>query len=192
MSRTSPRTLLIAAAAAATCAFVALPASAEEDTATAVTTEAPTTAKPHAERPLNIRAQVFFNLLDTNGDGEIDETEAAALQRAIFATVDKDADGKISQSEFRQVMRGIHGPRLGRFAPHGAQRFHGERPRAPDFHRHGPGERQLRGPTPEQHGSTDQNSAAARGFARIDANGDGVITPEEFAKAGPRKPLMGR
>lgn len=135
----SPRTLIIAAAALTAGAIATLPATAAEDEAQA--------------RPLPVRAQVMFNLIDVNGDGFIDQNEITALQRAIFTAIDADSDGKLSADEFGKVTAGQrgarHGQMMGRMGPRGGEI-------GPGFHRgqrgdgHGPRHRQ--GPGSNQQG----------------------------------------
>jgi len=201
MSRYTPRMLLIAAAAVTAGAFATLPASAEEAPAAPADMAAQPAPKP--ERPLNLHAQVMFNLIDVNGDGSIDQAEVTALQKAIFTAIDADKDGKLSQEEFRKLAPGgdrgrharmmrhrgapgwqQHGPRGPEFAPGG--------PRGGEFRNHGGGPRgqDFRGPRGDRqrHGSFDRQSlpgkgaTAPRDFASLDANKDGTVSPDEFAK----------
>ncbi len=198
MSRISPRNLIFAAAAASITTFAMLPASAEQAPAPSAT-EAPAPSKP--ERKLPIHMQVMFNLVDANGDGFVEESELAALQKALFTAIDTDKDGKLSQKEFRAMLPGggDRGARFGRMMQHGGPGFHQGGPRGPHFGRGGPRGEEGRGPRPQRHGAMDGENAApgkahnaSRGFAAMDANGDGVVTAEEFAKAKPRMPFLNR
>lgn len=185
----SPKTLLIAAAALAASAAATIPASAA----------APDQAQP---RSVPLRAQIMFNLIDTNGDGALDQTEISALQKAIFAAVDTDKDGKLTQDEFRKVADGarqnIHQFRMG-------PGRHGPDGRWPGMHRGGPGgdrQGQLgdQGPgNPDgqtlqqgdnQDGPPPVGMGQPRDFASLDTNGDGVVSPDEFAAGAPAMPGM--
>lgn len=195
----SPK-LLFAAAAAFAASAASLPAHA-----------APGDAAPQQSRPEPLRAQIMFNLIDTNGDGAIDATEAAALQKAIFGALDANKDGKLTPDEFRKVAAdfggrdggprfrgpGMGGPGMGRPGLH--------RPGFGWQHRGGPdGQRQGALPGDQQPGPQDQlgqnddgmqpGDAAPpqpRDFASLDKNGDGVVTPDEFAAGGLPMPFPG-
>jgi hypothetical protein len=52
---------------------------------------------------------VLFNLIDRNGDGAVDKTEAAALTDAIFATLDTDRNGTLSAAELASGLARMHG-----------------------------------------------------------------------------------
>ncbi len=178
----SPK-LLFAAAAAFAASAASLPANAAPG--------------DQQTRPAPLRAQIMFNLIDTNGDGAIDATEAAALQKAIFGALDANKDGKLTPDEFRKVAADFGGrdggQRFGRPGVRGPGIFHPGFPR-PGFHRPGPdGQRQGALPGDQQGGPRDQlgqNDAAQpgddatppqpRNFASLDKNGDGVVTADEF------------
>jgi hypothetical protein len=190
----SPKTLIIAAAALSASALTILPAAAAQDEGQA--------------RPLPLRAQILFNLVDVNSDGAIDQTEIAAFNRAVFAAIDSDRDGKLTAEEFTKVTAGPrggrHGQMMGQMGPRGD---HG-----PGFHR-GP-----RGGQPGQQGQMQPqefNQGPGQGFgpggegmppmfgegemappdgdfrdfASLDTNGDGVVSAEEFAAGAPGLPV---
>jgi hypothetical protein len=202
----SPKILIIAAAVMTAGAMTTLPAAAVEgDTDT------------QAEaRPLPMRAQILFNLVDVNGDGAIDQTEIVALQRAMFTSFDTDGDGKLTQQEFTDITaghRGMRGARMGMMGPGGDEQgpgFHRGRLGDDDGDRHGP--RHRRGPGGQQGQMQPQDQGGpggmmqmpqfggaeggapglfggeVRNFASLDVDGDGAISIEEFAAAGPRLP----
>ncbi len=208
----SVKTLMIAGAVLA--ASAALPAAA-----------APAQPSPPREP---IGAAVMFNLLDRNGDGVIDKSEADAVAGAIFAAIDTNGDGSVSQQELEAALSRLHhgrGPQFGMGGPEfdrgqrdGWQRDGWRR----DGWRHygwqrGRGMYDMRGMadrppmTPGQASNddgagapTDQMAAnqqpggqaapdsfRLRIFERLDANGDGVISRDEFAAAGRMFPGMG-
>jgi Ca2+-binding EF-hand superfamily protein len=169
--------LLIAAAAATAGAFATLPASAQDAPTPPPPPEAGTPA-PKPERPLNIRAQIMFNLVDVNGDGAIDQTEIAALQKAIFTAIDADKDGKLTQEEFRNMMSGgERGPRAGRGGPDGGPGWHRHGPRGPEAgprghrgdefrnQRGGPRGEDFRGPRGgrDRHGNLEEQMMPGQG-----------------------------
>ena len=193
----SPKTLLIAAAALAASAAATIPASAAAPTGS---------SDQNQSRPVPLRAQILFNLVDTNGDGTLDQTEFSALQKAIFAAVDIDKDGKLTQDEFRKVADGARenirqlrmGP--GRFG-------NGPDGRWPGMHRgpgddrqgqlddqQGPGgpDGQMMQQGDNQDGPPPAGMGQPRDFASLDTNGDGVVSPDEFAAGAPGMPPIPR
>ncbi|HVY19322.1 MAG TPA: EF-hand domain-containing protein [Bauldia sp.] len=193
----SPK-LLFAAAAAFAASAASLPAVA-----------APGDQPAQNERPAPLRAQIMFNLIDTNGDGAIDATEAAALQKAIFSALDANKDGKLTPDEFRKVAAdfggrnggprgpGMRGPGMrgpGMFGPPGWHRGpgpDGQRQGAlPDDQQPGPGGPQQLGQNDDQQQPGDAAPPKPLDFASLDKNGDGVVTPDEFAAGGVPLPGM--
>ena len=55
--------------------------------------------------PLN--GVALFNMLDKNGDGVVDKTEADAAVAAAFAAVDTNNDGKLSMAEATTAVRDV-------------------------------------------------------------------------------------
>lgn len=102
-----------------------------------------------------------FARMDADGDGRVTAEEAQAARAAArtefmarrFAALDSDGDGMISRAEFEAGHTGRGG-----FGRDG----------------HGRGEMAGEGFTREQ-----AESHAAAMFARMDANGDGYVTPED-------------
>ncbi len=45
-----------------------------------------------------------FEEVDTNGDGQISQQEAAAVEGLDFATADTNQDGVISREEYQEAM----------------------------------------------------------------------------------------
>lgn len=194
----SPETLLIAAAAFAVSTASTLPALA------AAPGQPDRQTQTDQVRPVPIRAQIMFNLIDRNGDGTIDQDEIAALSKAIFSAVDKNGDGKLSKDEFQQLAE--RGPGFGRGPEMRGMEM--REMRGPDgmggffFHRGGPDGRQGQldngqGPGPQgpmmQQGDNQvapppADSAQPQNFASLDTNGDGVISPDEFATGAPVLP----
>ena len=134
---------------------------------------------------------MMLRAADANGDNSITRAEVDALQAEMFAWMDRNGDGYLDeadQSPMRQRMRAMH-----EADPDRADRPEGEGRRehrrgggergGPDGERGERGERGLRG------ADTDGDNRISRaeflgvehpGFARLDQNSDGVITPEEL------------
>lgn len=208
MSLTSPKTLILAVSALAMSAAFTLPSLAAS---TDAATPGATTAD---QRPLPLRGQVLFNLVDKNADGSIDQTELAAFQKAVFDAIDANKDGTLGQDEFQKLASmggpggpGMHRPGGPRHEMRGDRdgRGPGHGPGRPGFFRGGPGgdrQGQLqndqgpdgRGPGPMQFGEDNLPpngpEGEPRNFASLDKNGDGVISPDEFATGAPAVPGM--
>lgn len=156
-------------------------------------------AEPRAQRQARIQAapvdQATFVerrvaglvAADADGDGRVTAAEmrAAAEARraqrttARFDRLDADRDGSISRAEF-EAAPGVRGARKGPSARHMGARFHGERAQGEGVR----GER-VRGERPEVT-IADARARAVATFARLDADGDGVVTVEE-RRAGARQ-----
>lgn len=129
-------------------------------TGTAAVTFAQTTAQPGADR------QARHAKVDTNGDGVIDRSEAAAHPRMAghFDKLDTNKDGRITAEERPQ--RGMRDGKGGR------------------------GDRMAQLDT-NKDGAIDRSEAAkvpkfAENFDKLDANKDGRITAEERPQRGMR------
>ena len=190
----SPKTLLVAAAVLTASAAAAVPAL--SDTATPPAATPPAAAAPMTpDHPLPFRAQILFNLVDTNGDGSIDANEFAAFEKAVFGAIDTDHDGKLTVAEFERLAGGMGGGFGG--GPGMRPAFQGK-PMARFMHmRHwGPGAPGVGGPDgqggPLHQGMLDdgqqpgvEQGGQPQNFASLDKNGDGVITPDEFSAGAP-------
>ena len=182
----------------------------------AMTTLPTAAATPEGDRPapqMPMRAQIIFNLIDVNTDGFIDQTEIAALQRALFTAVDTDGDAKLSKEEFSKVTAGQRAGRFARSMRHGSRGgemgpgFHrgqrGGRDGGPGGDRHGQmqphdldsgpglGLGEMTPPAQTGEGQPELNGfpvGPERVFAVLDIDGDGVISLDEFAAGGPRQP----
>jgi Ca2+-binding EF-hand superfamily protein len=105
--------------------------------------------------------------LDQDGDGAISKAEAAAAPRMAehFAEIDLDSDGRITKEEMQAARARVHEGMKGR------------------------GEDRFRSADTNGDGAVDlaelQQQAAER-FKELDADGNGLLTHEEF-KAGMHK-----
>lgn len=118
---------------------------------------------------------------DLNHDGYVSADEFAAYQRVEFLKADRNNDGKLDREE----VLSIDG--------------HGGIPRAPgpDFRSHNRGEGEFRNPEQifsnfdtNDDGRLDKTEipdGMAPLFDRLDADGDGAITVEEFKKGRPER-----
>jgi hypothetical protein len=111
--------------------------------------------------------------IDTDGDGQISLPELQAVQPLFgadeFNSADTDADGYLSRDELRAMRRGRgEGPRDGRRGP----------PPMPDTD--GDGALSLDELRALRPGMTDEE------FGRLDRNGDGLLSPDERPRRGPR------
>lgn len=119
-----------------------------------------------------------FSRGDADGDGTVspDEMRAAmeargdALRDRAFERLDADNDGSITRAEFDQGARGRGG----------AMRGGGRHGRGPDHAMGADGVTRA-----------EAETRAAALFARMDANGDGYLSPEDRAgrRGGPRGPV---
>lgn len=122
---------------------------------------------------------------DADGDGKVSRSEfinaRTADLEAAFGRIDTDGDGAIDESEAKAAaerMRSMGpGGREGFRRPEGprGERPDGERPRRPD----GDGQPAQGGEWPQRSGSAAGGEEA---FARLDRDGDGKLSREEFAE----------
>ena len=121
----SAKTLIIAAAALAASTAMTVPsfAAGGDGTGPNGTGPGPNANAPAATTNLPLRAEVLFNLLDTNHDGTVDQQEFTALSNAIFNALDKNHDGKLEQDELPRHMGAMM--QGGRFGPGAPGNWHG-------------------------------------------------------------------
>ncbi|HEV8388587.1 MAG TPA: EF-hand domain-containing protein [Dongiaceae bacterium] len=100
----------------------------------------------------------MFERSDTNGDGFVSKEEFAAGRNDFFAKLDANGDGVIDQGELDKAREAWH-QRMNKPA-------------------------QTDGGAQTQAQSKDQNKEHRGFMQRMDTNGDGKITAEEFAAAG--------
>ncbi|MFM8495311.1 MAG: EF-hand domain-containing protein [Planctomycetia bacterium] len=138
-----------------------------------------------AQPPVDRDPVEMLKRADTDGDGKVNRDEFVKARtadlEAAFGRIDADGDGKIDESEVRAAaerMRSMgQGGREGFRRPEGmrGERPDGERPRRPD----GDGQPAQGGEWPQRPGSAAGGEEA---FARLDRDGDGKLSREEFAE----------
>ena len=178
----------LAAASLAVLVGAAAPAPQTAAPATTVATTAPAAryARMEARRAQPVSQAEFvqarvsrLTALDTNHDGTVTAEEmraAGQARRAEQATrrfdrLDADKNGQISRAEF-DAARPEHGPHRGPRGEHGGSRMAHRR----GGEGHGPGQRVA------QHGPiviADVQTRLTEGFARLDTDHDGVLSPAE-------------
>jgi Ca2+-binding EF-hand superfamily protein len=133
------------------------------------------------------RADRMFDRLDANHDGKIDEADRAVREKARFDRMDTDHDGKLSYAEFTAS----HGHRDGQHTAHAGQQpgalsaHGGEHRMAISGFRGRGGFPMMRLAQAEKAGGLTKaafEAAMLERFDRLDANHDGIVTPDE-AKA---------
>lgn len=138
-----------------------------------------------AQPPIDRDPVEMLKRADTDGDGKVNRDEfikaRTADLEAAFGRIDADGDGKIDESEAKAAaerMRSMGpGGREGFRRPDGPRgpRPDGERPRRPD----GDGPPSLGGEWPQRPGGGPRSEEA---FGRLDRDGDGKLSREEFAE----------
>ena len=114
-------------------------------------------------------ARISFEALDTNGDGKITQAEMDASKKARFAASDANGDGMLSADEMAVQGKERMAKRIGQMIAK----------------RDADGDGML---------SLAEMGAGRNGnrlFMRVDTNGDGVVTAEEFAEAKSRRRAHG-
>ncbi len=132
-------------------------------------------------------------MLDTDGDGKVSKEEFRKGHEAMFGRLDRNSDGYIDESE-RPAFPMMGGPGAGGFGafPFGPGAGGPPFGPGPDGRPFGPNARRPDGP-PREAGPNRVNPAERRELGpiaerlrRIDANGDGKISRDEF-KGGPKE-----
>jgi len=137
-----------------------------------------------AQPPVDRDPVEMLKRADTDGDGRVNRDEfikaRTADLEAAFGRIDSDGDGKIDESEAKAAaerMRSLGaGGREGFRRPEGprGERADGERPRRSD----GGGPPAQGGEWPQRLGS---GAGGEEAFSRLDRDGDGKLSREEFA-----------
>jgi hypothetical protein len=104
-----PSKLFVAAGVLLLMCAPTLPATAQTSAPTDSQATQPETTAPN-EGPSHrlTGAAVIFNLVDRDGDGEIDFEEASTLFESVFVTLDADDNGKLSKDEINAALRRMH------------------------------------------------------------------------------------
>ena len=123
-----------------------------------------------AQPPAGASPAEMMKQADTDGDGKLSRDEfikarTAALE-AAFARLDADGDGKLDEKEVEAGAEQVRAMSAGGGA--GFRRPAGQRPQRPD------------GARPQGPGA---GAMADQGFDRMDSDGDGKLSREEFAAA---------
>ncbi len=126
---------------------------------------------PHGDRPGMARdggpgfhsrfSARQLTILDTNGDGVVNQEEIAAEHGRLLGAADVDGDGQLSADEFRR--RGSFFIRLGTTTFFDLIDANGD----------------------QQISQDELNQPMGRWFARRDTNNDGTIDAEEFSQGRP-------
>lgn len=137
-------------------------------------------AEPRIVTRANVEQRVgeMFGRMDVNGDGRIDAADRGAARRQAFERIDTDGNGELSVAEFEA-----------RRTRYREARAEGEAARRPGFARrgrHGIGPGLAHSADADGDGVVSQEefaSAALARFDRLDADGDGTISLEESREA---------
>ena len=115
-------------------------------------------------QPVVAAAVTEFKAMDTNGDGKVTREEHAAGARSMFQKMDANRDGKVTASEMEAAHRAIAGSDAAPDSLSAADKI-----KAVDQD----GDGVLT--------AAEHTSASRAMFDRMDANHDGMLTPEEMA-----------
>jgi hypothetical protein len=136
-------------------------------------------------------ADAHFAMMDANGDGTLNDSDKTAMLAKRFAAIDTDKNGSISQAEFTAA----HEMRDERLAERREMRMeHGKmgKRHGREGGRGGPMDMMARADSngDKAISQSEFRAAAAARFAKVDANKDDRITPDE-RKAGRKDRWIG-
>ncbi len=124
--------------------------------------------------------QVLMTLraADANGDNSITRAEMETLQSEMFAWMDRTGDGFLDEADQSPVRQRLRALREARMAEEGRDRPR----RRPRGGRGGPGGELHRADTNDDRRVSEAEfmAEAMRGFERLDADDDNVVTPDEL------------
>lgn len=122
-------------------------------------------------------AQQFFKRMDKNGDGAVTVDEVNERMKPRFAQMDSDGDGKLTLDEFSAAVR----KRFEQMRKRGREGKQRKPKKAPDAPAPGDGDGEEGSGTKQaQSPPAGGNPMVDRLFARLDGNGDGKVTKDEW------------
>jgi len=123
---------------------------------------------------------------DLNKDGSITPDEVLQHRADIFASIDADSDGELTKDELKKFgdMR-----KEMRKQAREDMKANGEKKRDKERHAMGgdhDGERKHEGKRGEHHGKKGRHGGHGRDFSRLDNDGNGTVSVEEFTSMSDR------